>query len=138
LPPAGRATQFPYDLGTHSNGRLKLDFYLSAPKAAWPVSPPLEPRQTFASEPLQAIAIPIKAAISDRAAKVIDAVAWPGTRDRYGVDVRIPAVDSPEAMVILLADWILPRAIHGPDPLNKGHAARTLTSCGEESARYGV
>jgi len=125
---------------THSNGRLKLDFYLSGVrtpeiqtayhaadlspvtsakpaqpgetlilevKAAWSTRPPLEPGKTFAEEPLAALAFPVEATADGQPAEVINAVGWPGTRDRYRVDVRLPAVRAPETTLSLVAGYFL-------------------------------
>lgn len=60
-------------------------------KAGWPVRPPLEAGRVFAEDPLHAVAIPVEAALNDLSAEVVNVVGWPGARDRYRVDVRVPA-----------------------------------------------
>ena len=76
-------------------------------KAGWPTNPRREPGLTFANDPLQLVSIPIEATLNNVAAEVINALAWPGTRDRYRVDVRLPAVGAREATLELLAGYII-------------------------------
>jgi hypothetical protein len=76
-------------------------------KAGWPVRPPLEPGKVFAGEPFQLVAIPVEATVNDQPAEVYNAIGWPGARDRYRIDVTLPAVDPPEATLVLTAGYIL-------------------------------
>jgi hypothetical protein len=92
---------------TSSNPARAGEVLILQVKAGWPVSPPLEPGQTFAKDPLQIIACPVEATVNDLPAEVINAIGWPGTRDRYRVDVRLPATGTPEATLNLLAGYIL-------------------------------
>lgn len=79
-------------------------------KAGWPTRPPREPGKTFTQEPFQLIACPIEATVNELAADVINAIAWPGSRDRYRIDLRMPPTSGPEATINLLAGYILPSA----------------------------
>jgi hypothetical protein len=76
-------------------------------KAAWATRPPLEPGKTFAEEPLAVVALPIEATAGGQPAEVINAAGWPGTRDRYRADVRLPAVRAPEAALSLVAGYLM-------------------------------
>lgn len=59
-------------------------------KAGWPVRPSLEAGKNFAEDPLHAVAVPVEALLNDAPVEVVNSVGWPGTRDRYRVDVRVP------------------------------------------------
>ena len=95
---------------TSSNPARAGEVLILQVKAGWPVSPPLEPGQTFAKDPLQIIACPVEATVNDLPAEVFNAIGWPGTRDRYRVDVRLPATGTAEATLNLLAGYILASA----------------------------
>jgi hypothetical protein len=77
-------------------------------KADWPTLPRREPGQVFAQEPLPLIAIPVEATLNGLPAEVINAVAWPGSRDRYRLDIRLPGGAAPDATLNLLAGYLIP------------------------------
>ncbi|MCL5744031.1 MAG: hypothetical protein M1541_08905 [Acidobacteria bacterium] len=79
-------------------------------KAGWPTSPSRAPGKTFTGEPFQLISLPLEATLNDLPAEVINAIGWPGTRDRYRVDVRLPAPGTPEATLNLLAGYLMASA----------------------------
>ncbi|MCC6366414.1 MAG: hypothetical protein IT165_23085 [Bryobacterales bacterium] len=60
-------------------------------RANWPTSPPREPGRMFPENPLNQVANLVEASVNDIAAETINMVGWPGTRDRFRVDVRLPA-----------------------------------------------
>lgn len=95
---------------TNSNPARAGETLMLQVKANWPTRPPRQPGATFASDPLQRIAVPLEATVNDLPAEVINAVAWPGTHDRYRVDVRLPAPGNPEATLNLLAGYIMASA----------------------------
>jgi hypothetical protein len=61
-------------------------------RADWPARPSLEPGKAFSMEPLQSVATPVDVLVNDVPAEVVNRVGWPGTRDLYRVDVRLPSV----------------------------------------------
>lgn len=79
-------------------------------KASWATRPPLEPGGSFAQEPLQIVAFPVEAAVDNQPAEVLNAIGWPGTRDRYRVDVRLVTARAPESTLVLTAGHFLTTA----------------------------
>lgn len=59
-------------------------------QANWAVRPALSAGQTFSDDPPHAVAIPVEVLLNDSAVEVVNLIGWPGTRDRYRVDIRMP------------------------------------------------
>jgi hypothetical protein len=77
-------------------------------KAGWPVRPSLEAGKVFGEDPPHIVAIPVDATVNDVTAEVVNAIGWPGTRDRYRVDVRLPGGVAPGTARLRLNGAYLP------------------------------
>ena len=77
-------------------------------KAGWPVRPPLEASQVFSEEPLRNVIIPVEAMVNDVSAEVVNLVGWPGTRDRYRVDILVPSGLAPGTAKLQINGGYLP------------------------------
>ncbi len=64
-------------------------------KAGWPATPYLQPGKVFSMEPFQSVATPVEVVVNGAPAEVVGTIGWPGTRDRYRVDVRLPGGVAP-------------------------------------------
>jgi len=82
-----------------------------AVRAAWPASPYLEAGKTFSDNPLQRVAIPIMATVGETAAEIVNQVGWPGTRDRYRLDVRVPGGIAPGVADLKVSGAYIPGAV---------------------------
>lgn len=71
-----------------------------------PTDPPLEPGQTFPSEPLSEVLAPVRVVVNGQVAEVATKTGWPGTTDRYRIDVRVPPGISGSATLQIEAAWI--------------------------------
>ena len=77
-------------------------------KAGWPVQPSLAAGQDFPQETLSPVSIPIEALVNDAPAEVINAVGWPGSRDQYRVDIRVPSGVAPGTAKLQVNGAFLP------------------------------
>jgi uncharacterized protein (TIGR03437 family) len=79
-----------------------------AVRAAWRASPYLEPGKTFSENPLQQVAIPVGATFGETAAEILNQIGWPGTRDRYRLDVRVPGGIAPGMVDLKVSGAYIP------------------------------
>ncbi|HYP14863.1 MAG TPA: hypothetical protein VEQ63_13125, partial [Bryobacteraceae bacterium] len=56
-----------------------------------PTKPGIVPGERFSGNPLQAVNSPVEVAVNGTRGEVVNAIGWPGTTDRYRIDVRLPA-----------------------------------------------
>lgn len=77
-------------------------------KAGWPVQPSLAAGQDFPQDTLSPVSIPIEALVNDGPAEVINAIGWPGSRDQYRVDIRVPSGVGPGTARLQLNGAYLP------------------------------
>lgn len=78
-------------------------------KGLGPTRPTLIPAgyKPFGVDPLEEVNSPVEATIGGVNARVVNKVGWPGTFDRYRVDVQVPAGVQPRiAALRLTAAWI--------------------------------
>ena len=75
-------------------------------KAGWPVQPSLAAGQDFPQDTL--VSIPIEALLNDTPAEVINAIGWPGYRDQYRVDIRVPSGVAPGTAKLQVNGAFLP------------------------------
>ena len=69
----------------------------------------------FPQNPIQTVNSPVEVMLGGRPAEVTNKVGWPGERDVYRVDVRIPETVEPGmANMVLSAAWIAGSAAHVP------------------------
>jgi uncharacterized protein (TIGR03437 family) len=75
-----------------------------------PTRPELGPRNLFSADPLQEVNSPVDVTVNGKPAEVINKIGWPGTRDTYRLDIRIPNETAPgRAVVGIAAAWITGR-----------------------------
>lgn len=73
----------------------------------WPTRPYLAPGTAFSVDPLQEVQIPVEVSIAGVPAEIVNKVGWPGTRDRYRLDIRVPTgVPSGEAALELTSAYV--------------------------------
>ena len=77
-------------------------------KAGWPAKPYLQEGKVFSGEPFQDIAVPVEAVVNGTPAEIVVKFGWPGTRDRYRVDVRLPSGVAPGMATLQLNGAYLP------------------------------
>ena len=77
-------------------------------KANWPTTPFLQEGKVFSGESFQTPVIPVEALVNDAPVEVVNNLGWPGTRDRYRVDIRIPSGLAPGAAKLQLNGAYLP------------------------------
>jgi uncharacterized protein (TIGR03437 family) len=72
-----------------------------------PTKPGLAAGESFPSNPLQEVNAPVEVTVNGSQAEVLVKVGWPGTRDVYRVDFRMPfGASSGTVAVQLAAAWI--------------------------------
>ena len=71
-----------------------------------PTDPPTEPGQPFPLEPILEVLVPVSVFVNGQPAEVMNKVGWPGTTDRYRIDVRMPSSISRSATLQIEAAWI--------------------------------
>jgi hypothetical protein len=64
--------------------------------------------KVFSGEPFQAVAIPVEAVVNNAPAEVVAKFGWPGSRDRFRVDVRLPSGIAPATAALQLNGAYLP------------------------------
>ncbi|HKE25467.1 MAG TPA: hypothetical protein VKB88_24075 [Bryobacteraceae bacterium] len=79
-------------------------------KAGWAVQPPLDAGQTFPQQPLSTVSVPVEATMNDVSCDVVNVVGWPGTKDQFRVDVRVPSGLAPGAGKLQVNGAYLPGA----------------------------
>jgi hypothetical protein len=70
-----------------------------------PTRPGIAPGDVFPANP-QEVAAPVEVLVNGRPAEVINKVGWPGTTDRYRIDVRMPEASGTTATLRLLTAWV--------------------------------
>jgi hypothetical protein len=60
-----------------------------------PTNPAVAPGKPFPSDPLFAVNSPVEATVNGNAADVVNKIGWPGTTDRYRLDIRLPDGTAP-------------------------------------------
>ena len=72
-----------------------------------PTRPGVDPGQPFPLDKLLVVNSPVDATISGQAAEVVNSIGWPGLRNTYRVDIRVPAgIAAGVANVQLTVAWI--------------------------------
>jgi hypothetical protein len=72
-----------------------------------PTRPGVDPGQPFPADKLLAVNSPVEATISGQAAEMVNCIGWPGLRNTYRIDVRVPAgIVASAADVQLTVAWI--------------------------------
>ena len=71
-----------------------------------PTDPGVDPGQRFPMDPLLEVLAPVSVLANGQSAEVRNKVGWPGTTDRYRIDVRMPAGVSRSATLQIEAAWI--------------------------------
>lgn len=74
-----------------------------------PTQPELMPpgMRPFQADPLEVVNSPVEVTVGGKQAEVVGKVGWPGTSDRYRLDIRVPAgVPSGLAAIQITAAWI--------------------------------
>jgi uncharacterized protein (TIGR03437 family) len=75
-----------------------------------PTRPELGPGNLFSADPLQEVNSPVDVTVNGKPAEAINKIGWPGTRDTYRLDIRIPNETAPgRAVVGIAAAWIAGR-----------------------------
>ncbi|MBL8227086.1 MAG: hypothetical protein JNL98_01360 [Bryobacterales bacterium] len=80
-------------------------------RAGWPVQPSLAAGQVFPQDPVRPVSTPIEALVNDAPAEVINAIGWPGSRDEYRVDIRVPSGATPGTAKVQVNGAYLPGAV---------------------------
>jgi hypothetical protein len=75
-------------------------------KANWPTNPPRLPGTAFASNPLHVVPDFLEVAVNDFAAEIVNRVGWPGERDLYRLDVRLPSIGPGETNLQLTGAYV--------------------------------
>jgi uncharacterized protein (TIGR03437 family) len=60
-----------------------------------PTSPGLTPGVPFPDTPLQQVNSPLEVTVNGNTAEVMNKIGWPGTTDRYRLDIRVPDGTAP-------------------------------------------
>jgi uncharacterized protein (TIGR03437 family) len=71
-----------------------------------PTRPGTDPGASFAAPPLAQVNSPVDVTAAGRPVEVVNKLGWPGTKDLYRVDFRVPSDVSGEVPVRLSAAWI--------------------------------
>jgi uncharacterized protein (TIGR03437 family) len=79
-----------------------------------PTRPGVDPGSPFPSNVPQIVNSPIEMTIGGEPAEVVNQVGWPGERNLYRLDIRIPNVSGSRAMLEFTVAWIRGRAIDIP------------------------
>lgn len=77
-------------------------------RAGWPTQPTLEAGQVYTTDPWHAVSIPVEAVANDVPMEVVNSLGWPGTRDLYRVDVRVPGGLTPGPAKLRVSGAYLP------------------------------
>lgn len=94
---------------TVSNPARSGEVLIVQVKAGWPVRPPLGGGQVFAGAgSLQEVAVPVGAVVNEAPAEIVNALGWPGTKDQYRVDFRVPSGLTPGMAKLQLSGGYLP------------------------------
>ena len=79
-------------------------------RAGWPVQPSLAAGQVFPQDPARSVSTAVEALVNDGPAEVINAIGWPGSRDEYRVDIRVPSGVTPGTAKVQVNGAYLPGA----------------------------
>lgn len=77
-------------------------------KAGWPVQPPLQAGQVFSGENFSQVTIPVAATMNDITVEILNTIGWPGSNDRYRVDLRVPGGVGPGTVRLQVSGGYLP------------------------------
>ncbi|HET8547019.1 MAG TPA: hypothetical protein VFL57_03405 [Bryobacteraceae bacterium] len=94
---------------TAANPARRGDYVIVRASGLGPVTPGNIPAgsRPFSSEPLEEVNSNVEATINGQASEVLNKVGWPGEKNIYRVDVRIPAgIEPGTAALVLSAAWI--------------------------------
>ena len=82
------------------------ELLIAAATGLGPTRPGVDPGVPFPAAPLHEVNSPVEVEISGKPADLMSKVGWPGTKDVYRVDFRVPDGVSGEAPIRLTAAWI--------------------------------
>lgn len=92
---------------TAANPATKGEVLVAAVTGIGPTTPGLEGAATFSPTTFQEVTSPVQVAINDATVDAVNQIGWPGFRDRYRVDFRVPQnTASGTASVQVIAGWI--------------------------------
>jgi hypothetical protein len=73
-----------------------------------PTRPGLTPGTPFPQSPLQEVNSPLDVTVNGKAADVLNKFGWPGTTDRYRLDIRVPDGTAPGMAALQLTAAFIP------------------------------
>ena len=79
---------------------------IAAATGLGPTRPGVDPGAPFPAAPLDLVNSPVEVTAGGKSADVANKVGWPGTRDTYRVDFRLPADVSGDISIQVTAAWI--------------------------------
>ena len=79
-----------------------------------PTRPGVDPGSPFAPDPPQIVNSPIEMTIGGQRAEIVNQIGWPGERNLYRLDFRMPNVSGSREILQFTAAWIKSRAIKIP------------------------
>jgi len=73
-----------------------------------PTNPAMDPGKSFPSDPLAVVNSPVEATVNGNAADVINKIGWPGTTERYRLDIRVPNGTAPGMATLQMTAAFIP------------------------------
>ncbi|MBI3694005.1 MAG: hypothetical protein HY238_04075 [Acidobacteria bacterium] len=96
-----------FSLVTQQNPARAGEVLVARATGLGPVRAPIDPGEPFPADPIAVVNSPIEATVNGGPADVINQVGWPGTRDVYRIDFRVPeGTGAGLATLRLTAAWI--------------------------------
>jgi uncharacterized protein (TIGR03437 family) len=107
LPEVAAAYHADFSSVTVSKPARPGESLILAVKGLGPTRPGLEPGQVFTQNAIPEVTSPVEVVVGDTPVEIGNRVGWPGTRDTYRLDVRLPAaIPAGIAPVKVTAAWI--------------------------------
>jgi uncharacterized protein (TIGR03437 family) len=91
---------------TVANPARPDEVLIAAVTGLGPTRPGVDPGSPFPAAPLELVNSPVEVAAGGKPTDVVNKVGWPGTKDVYRVDFRMPGDVSGEIPIQVTAAWI--------------------------------